>query len=46
MEKEGEQALIDRKRQREEGDSRLDHMTQSIVILSEKGLEWSISSSG
>lgn len=35
-----------RNRQREEGDSRLDHMTQSIVILSEKGLEWSISPSG
>lgn len=35
-----------RKRHREGGDSRLDHMTQSIVILSEKGLERSISPSG
>lgn len=35
-----------RSRQREEGDSRRDHMTQSIVILSEKGLEWSIPPSG
>ncbi|KAL7370855.1 hypothetical protein ABVT39_012995 [Epinephelus coioides] len=50
-EKEGEQALMDRKRQRgkrqrEGGDSRLDHMTRSIVIRSEKGLERSISPSG
>lgn len=33
-------------REREAGNSRPDHMTESIVILSEKGLEQSISPSG
>lgn len=47
-ETEGERALMFRTRKtpREEGNSRLDHMTESIVILSEKGLERSISPSG
>lgn len=35
-----------RQREREAGNSRPDHMTESIVILSEKGLEQSISPSG
>ena len=44
--KEVEWELTDRKRQREAGNSSLDHMTESIVILREKGLERSISPSG